>query len=103
MWATRQVVQGGIPGPQMRGTGGTLNEIESLLRSGPPAALIDIPGSQSIIPLDLFQGRNGGSRMRIVTAHHLKRWAETLPLDAEAETAELIRSLVGRKKSLLLK
>lgn len=32
--------------------------------------------------------------MRIVTAHHLKRWAETLPIDAEAETAELIRSLV---------
>ncbi len=32
--------------------------------------------------------------MRIVTAHYLKRWAETLPLDAEAETAELIRSLV---------
>ena len=32
--------------------------------------------------------------MRIVTAHYLKRWAETLPIDAEAETAELIRSLV---------
>jgi len=32
--------------------------------------------------------------MRIVTAHHLKRWAETMPLDAEAETAELIRFLV---------
>lgn len=32
--------------------------------------------------------------MRIVTAHHLKRWAETTPIDAETETAELIRSLV---------
>lgn len=32
--------------------------------------------------------------MRIVTAHHLKWWAETTPLDARAETAELIRSLI---------
>lgn len=32
--------------------------------------------------------------MRIVTAHQLKHWAETVPLEAEAEIAELIRALV---------
>lgn len=32
--------------------------------------------------------------MKIVTAHHLKHWAETLPLDAQAESPELVRSLV---------
>jgi hypothetical protein len=32
--------------------------------------------------------------VRIVTAHYLKRWAETTPIDAETETPELIRSLV---------
>ncbi len=32
--------------------------------------------------------------MQIVTAHHLKHWAETYPLDARAELAELIRTLV---------
>lgn len=32
--------------------------------------------------------------MQIVTAHRLKQWAETLPLDAQAELPELVRSLV---------
>jgi hypothetical protein len=32
--------------------------------------------------------------MRNVTAHQLQHWAETMPLDARAETADLIRSLV---------
>jgi hypothetical protein len=32
--------------------------------------------------------------MRIVTAHHLKGWAETLPLDAQAELPEVVRSLI---------
>lgn len=32
--------------------------------------------------------------MQIVTAHHLKQWAETLPLDAQAELPELVRSLI---------
>jgi hypothetical protein len=29
-----------LPGPQLRGTGGTLNLMDSLLRPGPPAASI---------------------------------------------------------------
>jgi hypothetical protein len=32
--------------------------------------------------------------VQIVTAHRLKQWAETLPLDAQAELSELVRSLV---------
>jgi hypothetical protein len=39
--------------------------------------------------------------MRIVTAHNLKWWAETRVLDARAETAELIRSLVRASCSAL--
>ncbi|HUZ95031.1 MAG TPA: hypothetical protein VMU57_08970 [Edaphobacter sp.] len=32
--------------------------------------------------------------MQIVTAHRLKQWAETLPLDAQADLPELVRSLI---------
>ncbi len=32
--------------------------------------------------------------MQIVTAHRLKQWAEGLPLDAQADLPELVRSLI---------